>query len=156
MSQAGQRQFSPFNQQRSMDVIDWDIWASEAEITPGSAYLLCSSPRFCASYGINTAVCLCISTVHFKGFASGITMIMLTGAPGAPGGPKIAPPLWKDIFIQFYNMGQTDSNYMTGGISPCNQWIVMTSHFRSLYLQLVQAAHPVAFHGRHNLKHNQQ
>lgn len=42
-------------------------------------------------------------------------MIMLTGAPGAPGGPKIAPPLWKDIFLCydyiFDNMGQTHFNH---------------------------------------------
>lgn len=143
--------------------------ASEVEITLEgcSAYLLFVSPKFCGSYNINMPARWCSSIVHCKGFASGITMIMLTGAPGAPGGPKIAPPLWKDILmlqvclyiyltIRVKHIVSTSIDF---SLLPI--WLKMTlslsySHFKSPYLQLVQTAHPVALHIGYTLKHNQQ
>lgn len=83
------------NQRLSLNMIDCDR-AAVAEITlegwPG--YLLFSSPWFCRLIQYQHAcVLVFLPSTLYKGFASGITMIMLTGAPGAPGGPSIAPPL---------------------------------------------------------------
>lgn len=50
-----------------------------------------------ASYSIGAPACWHFNFGHCKGFAPGTAKIILTGAPGAPGGPKIAPPLWKGI-----------------------------------------------------------
>lgn len=84
-------------------------------------------------------------------------MIILTGAPGAPGGPKIAPPLCKEFWFFFccdyifYNMGQKQQaqdlslkyDYSGSVTAPRIQKTTMTFS-EVIYLWLVQAAHPVA------------
>lgn len=93
---------------------------------------------------------------------------LLTGAPGAPGGPKIAPPLWNDIFnvvtiyftvwvkhILTILFCQTDWRQTTR--HPMDHKDIITElKSLSLYLQLVQTAHPIALHIWYTLKHNQQ
>lgn len=68
------------------------------------------SAKFGGSYSISAPACWHFSFGHCKGFASGTAKIILTGAPGAPGGPKIASPFWKDIFILRLDIWQYGSN----------------------------------------------
>lgn len=71
-------------QKLSMNVTECDMRASEAEIT------LASQWDIFFLYVSVESTCL---PADVEGITPGITMIILTGAPGAPGGPKIASPL---------------------------------------------------------------
>ncbi len=119
---------------------NWLWWDLRSRDNTGGLFRLFVIRLFqvlqCIQYQL--ARVLVFFTAHCKRFASGLLTIMLTGAPGAPGGPKIAPPLWKDIFLCydfiFDNMGQmhfTDRHRcfpasMIEGTVSFIQWITMT------------------------------